>query len=135
MNPAQVLEAAADYIDVHGHCKGVGSSHERRCLWGAIHSVTNAYGSGGIRYAALTVVASFVGIDEPHEHTRLTRAFAWNDAPERTKDEVTSAMRGAAALWQAQHEEPDHVEIAQGSTQASAQGRRDEARLDRAPQT
>jgi hypothetical protein len=85
------LEDAADYIEVHGHCKGaLENSDGNVCALGAIDRVAPAVGLfTDVRHA----FRQFLGSD------RLVDFFsiaAWNNAPERTPQEVIDAFRGAA---------------------------------------
>lgn len=89
----KALLDAADYMEKHGHCKG---SYRRTrhpesmptvCAFGAILMATD---DGDTRSQAAQRLAAFVGATEDHG------VPDWNDAPERTADEVIAALRGAA---------------------------------------
>lgn len=81
------LLKAADRIERDGHHKGSAYdpvSRNRFCLVGAI---TMEAGHHDIFRAAAKLFESHLGRHD---------IVAWNDAPERTKEEVVSALRAAA---------------------------------------
>lgn len=92
MNPEQiadVLDDAADYIEQYGHFKGDGHGPgdidtAPACAIGAINSALN-WGIG------TSVVADALQGVVPADSL-----VAWNDAPERTKQQVLDAFRKAA---------------------------------------
>ncbi len=82
----QVLLDAAEYIRVHGHCKGEGIARDGRvCSIGAIFSVADTDST----WLAQHHLAAYL---------RRSGEFivSFNDAPERTADEVIAALRAAA---------------------------------------
>ena len=84
----QVFLAAADLIEIHGHCKGLRQRREGFCVLGAISQ------------AATGDPWKFDGHEEPC--ATFARQIGemlpaqWNNAPERTKEEVVSALRATA---------------------------------------
>ena len=91
---AQVLERAAARCE-RGWCRGVDAldkagqsvppesmSATRWCVYGAVHCDTN----DSARFMALDFFASHIRALISH----------WNDAPERTQQEVVAALREAA---------------------------------------
>lgn len=89
----KALLDAADYIEAHGLHKGsyreMGALERmpRVCAIGAIVMATD---DGGARSSAGIRLAEFIGLSKDHGIPD------WNDAPERTADEVIAALRGAA---------------------------------------
>lgn len=85
--PPQILRDAAELIRRDGLCKGSYSDIAgRRCAIGALMA---ASGTGQKPYmCARTALGTFLG-----NHS----ISAWNDEPERTADEVISALESAAA--------------------------------------
>lgn len=79
----QVLLDAADYLDTHGWCQGMGSDKGRACALYATWRVTR----GTLMYD--------LAYDRLKTHIGAPVAY-WNDARGRTKEEVTRAMREAA---------------------------------------
>lgn len=78
---------AADYLEEHGHCKDRWSNQQgAKCLLGAIHAGAGSAGYQGARDRVIAYLG-FRGVGE---------AVDWNNAPERTADEVIAALRGAA---------------------------------------
>lgn len=88
---AKALLDAADYIEANGHCKrsytehvvGGGDVHPRACAIGAI----SLFAHNDVRDQATKRLADHVGV---------VLVYRWNDAHERTADEVVAAMREAA---------------------------------------
>lgn len=86
---AFVLLKAADYIDGHGWCQGAIADEEGRvCAVGAITMVTGGLDAPmGTRLDVELLLYKYLGeIPVPD----------WNDRPERTKEQVTAALRSAA---------------------------------------
>lgn len=99
MNTSEILNKAADIVEQRGHSKGVYSdSTGRVCAVGAINAAilgTTKIEHLPIWYSGLDthagrVLHSLVCADEYWSITD------WNDAPERTKEEVVAALRQAA---------------------------------------
>jgi hypothetical protein len=85
----KVLLDAADYIDVHGWCRGgYGDDGGPRCILGAIRSVVPAHSvfTRGVALAAVNVFAARFGF----------AVSDWNDTPGRTAAEVCAALRACA---------------------------------------
>lgn len=119
---AEILEKAADLIEARGLCKGTLSNMKgEHCSGGALleaagHSDLGGFGWASMRHEALrnarvaaAVLAELDNIatlPEPlkgwtsENPSRFSIAWrkmvAWNNAPERTADEVIEAMRQAA---------------------------------------
>jgi len=90
MKPADVLNCAADLIDLRGHCKGVYVDERRRmCAMGSIAEA--ASWKQHLMVTPMNAFAAFLGGND-------LCILDWNDEPKRTKAEVTSALRAAAAL-------------------------------------
>ena len=93
-----LLLEAAQYIREHGHVKG--SLHEtdgRVCVVGAINMVHcgRAYSlcdraANENNFAARRAMRDFLGLTEDYN------LVSWNNALERTADEVIAALEGAA---------------------------------------
>lgn len=91
MKPSEVLEKAADIVDVRWRQDGLGEAGERRCAVGAIHEAT-AGGEGemlpSVGQDAVRFVERFVlSGDVVH----------FNDTLGRTAAEVSAKLREAAA--------------------------------------
>jgi hypothetical protein len=90
MNVASTLDAAADYIEKHGWAQGTMRTDDGRvCASGGICLAANRGEDAWL--AALNALEQFVGEYIPR----------WNDRPERTAAEVTSAMRAVACTERA----------------------------------
>ena len=87
---SRVLLDAADYIEKHGHCKGMSRRRDGAvCVAGSISVVI---WSAELRLSARRRLSAYIGIP-PYLNIPV-----WNDAPARTADEVISALRGAALM-------------------------------------
>jgi hypothetical protein len=95
MDVADVLCAAADWIGAHGLGKGEQTAKGPACAVGAI-AIAEGIGTlwGG---PASRELADLLGVG------RVGGIFTWNDAPERTADEVITALLEAAARWREQN--------------------------------
>jgi hypothetical protein len=95
MDTADVLDAAADYIRAHGwRQNGFGGpdcygNHNPSCAVGAVR-LQEVYSACFIN-PAVCAVERVVGL------TSSCDLAHWNDAPERTADEVITALMEAAA--------------------------------------
>lgn len=99
----QVLELAAEYLEVHGHLKRAFGEPEGRaaCAVGAITAVVTGYrvGAHPLADAAVKALSEWLptlppstdGRDDHEEHVA-----AWNDAESRTPVEVVAGLRAAA---------------------------------------
>lgn len=84
----KALLDAAEYIRVHGHCKGRGIAEDGSvCAIGALHKAT-----GG----RMPVEERFILYDKLGCHTNARGLVRWNDAPERTKEDVIRALTECA---------------------------------------
>ena len=101
MKISETLDKAADHIVEHGWHQGfywptVGHAlgepeyveGDPCCALGALSVV-----EGVNVYAGLTMAMGFLG---QHLGMNAMSIADWNDTPERTKDEVLAALRGAA---------------------------------------
>lgn len=88
--PAKVFKAAAAAIEKHGHCRGLLKSfdNDSMCLMGAISLVMHGdplKPTEDVRRMA-DLLMPLTGINP----------IAWNNRPERTKEQVVSLLRKAA---------------------------------------
>ena len=84
------LERAADYILVHGLAKGwFQNEHGSYCALGAINEVTARGYSFISEFAMYTLSQHLLSMG-------YKSVPEWNDHPDRTKEEVVQALRGAA---------------------------------------
>jgi hypothetical protein len=88
---SKVLLRAAELLEQRGHCKGAAVSDGAYCLSGAISIAAldnKRFGSWGLWH----------GHDAAMKRVRkaLQDPIAWNDAPERTADEVVAKLRAVA---------------------------------------
>lgn len=90
MTPAQVLNDAATYLETHGWRQhDVGEHGSPCCVLGAIAEAAGQGDTSNMHYlAASRALHEVVGGN--------TSVIAWNDAPGRTVEEVTAALRSAA---------------------------------------
>lgn len=93
LDPVSVaLLEAADYIEEHGHCKNMlHTDGGQVCAIGALCAVADFT----ILFSASDRVRSFLNLG--HE-LHFNPVVTWNNAPERTKEEVISAFREAAMM-------------------------------------
>jgi hypothetical protein len=85
----QILNDAAQYLETHGWCQGAMKYKDSVCLFGAIDAVSNCFtkDDSAIAYEINYRLRKIIGV-RPTPH--------WNDAPERTKQEVIDMLRKAA---------------------------------------
>ena len=89
MTAAEVLEAAADYIDEHGWCREeYVASDGSVCAFEAIERARLTEPLAGVELVVEAAMKSATGCATVEE---------WNDAPGRTKDEVVRKLREVAA--------------------------------------
>lgn len=82
---AALLEAA-DLIEEYGHAKGyLGQKGEPMCAIGALEAATD--GNMPVAFAGTDVLSLYLGNAD---------VVDWNNAPERTKEEVVNTLRAAA---------------------------------------
>jgi hypothetical protein len=85
----KALRDAAEYIRVHGHCNtGPHGPNGEVCVAVAMSQVGTAFPDF---VAAIRHLAPLVGSPDPD------CIVAWNDAPERTAEEVIAALEAAAS--------------------------------------
>ena len=113
MEPADVLEDGADIIEKEGHGKGnyfvPGQGY---CALGALGTAAGVFYDHDqstdpalkerftVYAEAADALAELVTVDRTRNNLDNRRHLvpAWNDAPERTKQEVLDALRKAAKL-------------------------------------
>ncbi len=86
----QCLLRAADYMEKHGHCKGVSRDKSGRvCLMGSLLH------SAGLEF---WMWRKAVGLPACRRLKKILgmELAKWNDMPERTAEEVTAMLRYAA---------------------------------------
>jgi len=110
MRADEVLDAAADAIDKYGHAKhALGDKWFGMCAQGAM--LFACYGRAqwpkGMRFTATgerllapELHRAMRALQESHR-AQIRYTSDWNNAPERTQDEVTSTMRAVAATLRA----------------------------------
>lgn len=105
---AEVLRAAARYLDAHGLTKGDLRSHGRVCAIGALDAVTTQAATRRAvaedntaqlhrYYLARRTLARYLGVPAQPGLNSGDGIPAWNDADQRTKRDVVAAMEKAAA--------------------------------------
>lgn len=95
MNTSEILAKAADLIDERGHCKRVSEDLDGRlCVYGALRKATEQFVDQDRVFGAAAERIS--------EHLGGDLVAIWNDYPERTKEEVVSALRSAAEAARAE---------------------------------
>lgn len=88
----QLLLNAADLIEKHGHCKGqLYNEKGQMCLMGALNRVHQNYVP---QVDATAKVAAVLGLS--YVGTAVIAVVDWNNAPERTGQEVIDVLRLAA---------------------------------------
>lgn len=89
MTDAEIYNAAADYMEVHGHCKGAYSKDGPVCPWGALSAVItgDAFAGGRVPYRLIERLERFTG---------GSPLIIWADRPERTQAEAVALLRQAA---------------------------------------
>jgi hypothetical protein len=109
LETAEILEEAANYLAEHGHTKHALMDDEGRvCAVGALRMVTGSmYGSAPL-YPSVIAVAADLGVDldnDPIGYSAEGRAWnnvvKWNNAPERTGEEVIDQFLLTAAALRA----------------------------------
>lgn len=90
MTARDVLLAAADRIEIRGHCQGASEIDGRCCVIGALDRTTS---DPALYNKATAMLCRYIGAPADHWFARIV---TWNDAPGRTAAEVISALRGAA---------------------------------------
>jgi hypothetical protein len=88
----QWLLTAAEMIARYGHCKHA-MYHEdgRMCLYGALQKAQPLFSNASI-YRITDALSKVTHVTSAHD------LIAWNDRPERTKEEVINALREAASI-------------------------------------
>lgn len=99
MTPEQILEDAIDVLQTHGWIQGKsGSRHDGFCAIGAVYQAVAQDVHGNVSDKDATAALVALGLlDIPHTSGRLKHPIAvWNDAPDRTAEDVILAMKKAA---------------------------------------
>lgn len=100
MNPADILERAADAIDEFGLAKGVQQDLDGSlCAIGAI-----AYATGERKFPTHNIgEVNLLNFEPVRLMDKAVGGYVafWNNAQERTKEEVTSMMRAVATTYRA----------------------------------
>lgn len=87
----KLYNAAADAIETHGHSKGLlGRPDGSMCLWGAMAFVVEG--------DPQRTDSTYKKINPLYEFTGDWSPIAWNNAPERTKEDVVNMLRHAARV-------------------------------------
>jgi hypothetical protein len=100
LSAADVLDRAADLIERGGHLKQLYMNNGALCALGGLMAAVGSDESIDPYHDPRTMIAA-------DTLWRYVGAVArWNDAPERTKDDVTSTLRACAALLRARESAP-----------------------------
>lgn len=94
---ANAADNAADYIERYGHQKfDIGGCGRSACIWGAI-----AWGNGkdwiDHNSPVMYTVAKYLGYTD--DMIGFAEVIVWNNAPERTADEVITVLRDVATKY------------------------------------
>ena len=91
---SRILLQAADYMEEHGHCKQILQNDRGEvCINGALQAVMRQQSVSRETFCndwwmASIRISQHIGADP----------VQWNNAPERKKEEVVAALRGAAFM-------------------------------------
>lgn len=107
MRTSEVLYGAADHIERYGHHKGSGYAdtsdirHSPACSIGAINLAVIDLNrdDAEIRHMAQDAIRDYLG----------QMITDWNDAPERTAEQVIEVLRRVALVEQVKEAETSHV--------------------------
>lgn len=107
---ADVLDLAADYMEQHGHCKGVIEEPDGAVC--AVGAITRAIGCWSVDWPGECSetckgdhklrVQAFIGLNDwlnygQHNNPGFIRsAMSWNDMPKTTGHDVITGLRKAA---------------------------------------
>lgn len=107
MTAAEVLEKAAEYIERHGWYQGgVNGPGASTCAAGAVNYLT--WGSrDGSTYNEGQDTVRCEAFDYLRARLPELDIASWNDAPERTREEVCQKLREVAASLTDQPKVPD----------------------------
>jgi hypothetical protein len=99
---SELLLKGADLIEKHGHTKNnLYDDNGAMCFMGALWKAMDAWDIG-LRIQAATSVKRVLGLPNPTRSMGLSPDISavvdWNNAPERTAQEVIDAMRLAARM-------------------------------------
>ena len=90
---SELLDAAADCIERLGWTQGRMRDECGVCLWGAIRTASEALNE-------CSVIARFLEYRVVHRLSAMATGYlalaAWNDEPDRTKQQVLDLLRKAA---------------------------------------
>ncbi|RPE34974.1 DUF6197 family protein [Kitasatospora cineracea] len=93
----QVLQLAAEYVEVHGHHKGDFAAEEGRaaCAVGAIRAIVTGHRAVQHPLAAAAVEVLSRQLPDVNDDP-VENVASWNDEPTTTALEVTRVLRAAA---------------------------------------
>ncbi|MGW4810497.1 DUF6197 family protein [Kitasatospora cineracea] len=93
----QVLQLAAEYIEVHGHHKGDFAAEQGRgaCAVGAIQAIVTGHRADRHPLADAAVRVLSGRLPDVNDDA-VENVATWNDEPSRTAVEVTRVLRAAA---------------------------------------
>lgn len=93
----QVLQLAAEYVEVHGHHKGDFAAEEGRaaCAVGAIQAIVTGHRAVQHPLAAAAVRTLSDRLPDVNDDA-VENVASWNDAPATTALEVARVLRAAA---------------------------------------
>ncbi len=83
----EILRRAADHIRKNGWCQNANFRNGAACIFGAITMVS--FDTHGIRRRSYKAAVNAL------RHHLGTEVAAWNDAPDRTVDQVLDALSAA----------------------------------------
>lgn len=97
MSVRQVLQLAAEYVEVHGHHKGSFAAEESRaaCAVGAIQAIVTGHRAVQHPLAAAAVRTLSNRLPDVNDDP-VENVASWNDAPATTALEVARVLRAAA---------------------------------------
>lgn len=95
MKDYEVLEAAAEYIEQHGWIQETLTDGEAVCIVGSMYGVCG-YLSEINEHLKIEMVKE--PFDLLASYMKSQEIASWNDAPERTEQEVLDALQKAAKL-------------------------------------
>lgn len=101
MKTSEVLYGAAEHVAEFGHIKHTGHGpglvkQASACVIGAIN--VTLFKNGAKAGSALTSAPGQAALQAMHEYLGAISLPSWNDAPERTAEEVVAAFKAAALI-------------------------------------
>jgi hypothetical protein len=115
MTPDEILDRAADLIDERGWCQG---TYQDSAGGLCIDAATAVAAMGRLDILRAIKNSSFVDATLAVVEAVDATTFKWNDAPERTQEEVTSTMRAVAITLRARRidEKLRELAVREGAT-------------------